>query len=242
MSEIMGAHLITIPATIGLGNVQEVQSQLYLAAETYQRGLELIGDQQLPVAGEAYLGLARIYYEWNDLETAQQHLQQSTELAQELSIRTQIVSSELFLARLKLAYGHDAEAANILAQTEKFVHQHNLVQQMPEVVAVQVRIELRRGYPEAAFYLAQQHNLPLSLARAHLAQGNHSEAIQKFKQVTEICRNQSCEAEPHGHGLFGLAQALLATNGEKHQAIKLAKQAREVFGKHQRVHAAPLGR
>ena len=36
---------------------------------------------------------------------------------------------------------------------------------------------------------------------------------------------------PHGRGLLGLARALVATNGDKDRAIKLAKQAREMFGK-----------
>ena len=80
----------TIVATIGLGNVQEADNQLHLAAETYRRVLQLAGDPPLPVVCEAHLGLARICYEWNDLEAAEQHGQQSLQLARQLEQCRQI--------------------------------------------------------------------------------------------------------------------------------------------------------
>ena len=67
----------TILATTSLGQIQELDNQLYQAAETYRRVLQLAGDQPQPNAGEAHLGLARIFYEWNDLDAAEQHGQQS---------------------------------------------------------------------------------------------------------------------------------------------------------------------
>ncbi len=178
MGRTLGKPLITIPATIGLGNVQEAQNQLFLAAETYRRGLKLAGDQPLPVAAEACLGLARIHYEWNDLESAQHHWKQSTELARKLDITAQIVSCDVFLARLRLAQGQAAEAAEILAHAEHFVRQHDLGRQTPEVAAAQVLTALRRGHLATAVLLVQQHNLPLNRARVHLAQGDPDAALE----------------------------------------------------------------
>ena len=60
LSQASGDIFTTILATIGLGNVQEADNQLSLAAETYRRVLHLAGDQPLPIACEAHLGLARI--------------------------------------------------------------------------------------------------------------------------------------------------------------------------------------
>jgi ATP/maltotriose-dependent transcriptional regulator MalT len=73
LSQASGNIIINISATFGLGNVQETENQIYPAAETYRRDLQLVGGQPLPSAGEAHLGLARICYEWNDLEEASQH-------------------------------------------------------------------------------------------------------------------------------------------------------------------------
>src|SRR4029078_1574980 len=64
LSQASGDIFTTLLATIGLGNVQEADNQLYLAAETYGRILQLAGDQPLQIIYEAHLGLARVLYEW----------------------------------------------------------------------------------------------------------------------------------------------------------------------------------
>ncbi len=74
ISQASGNIIINLSATVGLGNVQETENQLYPAAETYRRVLQLAGDQPLPAACEAYLGLTRICYEWNDLDAAGQRV------------------------------------------------------------------------------------------------------------------------------------------------------------------------
>ncbi len=118
ISQAIGDIFITILATIGLGKVQEADNQLYLAAETYRRVLQLAGDPPLPIACEAHLGLARIFYEWNDLDAAEQHGQQSLQLARQIENIDRFVACEVFLARLKLAQGDVAGAAAMLAQAE----------------------------------------------------------------------------------------------------------------------------
>ena len=139
-------YRITILATICLGQIQELENQLYPAAETYRRVLQLLGDQPPPSAGEAHLGLARIFYEWNDLDAAEQHGQQSLQLARQYDRRIdRFVICEVFLARLKLARGDVAGAAAMLAEAEQSVRQHNFVHRMPEVAAAQVLIVASPG-------------------------------------------------------------------------------------------------
>jgi LuxR family maltose regulon positive regulatory protein len=84
ISEAIGHSIITIMATTGLGNVQKAENQLHLAAQTYRRVLQLAGDPPLPVACEAHLGLARISYEWDDLDAAQKHGQHGVQLARQI--------------------------------------------------------------------------------------------------------------------------------------------------------------
>jgi LuxR family maltose regulon positive regulatory protein len=59
-STSFGASIYTTAATLCLGQVQEADTQLHLAAETYRRVVQLAGDPPQPMAREAYLGLARI--------------------------------------------------------------------------------------------------------------------------------------------------------------------------------------
>jgi LuxR family transcriptional regulator, maltose regulon positive regulatory protein len=187
ISEAIGHSIITIMATTGLGNVQEAENQLHLAAQTYRRVLQLAGDPPLPVACEAHLGLARISYEWDDLDAAQMHGQQGVQLARQIENTDRFVACEVFLARLKLAQGDVAGAASILAEAGQSVRQHNFVHRMPDVAGAQVLTLLRQGNLEAAAQLAQTHQLPISQARVNLARGDPSTALA----VLEPLRRQA---------------------------------------------------
>ena len=187
ISEAIGHSIITIMATTGLGNVQEAENQLHLAAQTYRRVLQLAGDPPLPVACEAHLALARISYEWDDMDAAQKHGQHGVQLARQIENTDRFVACEVFLARLKLAQGDVAGAASILAEAGQSVRQHNFVHRMPDVAGAQVLTLLRQGNLEAAAHLAQTHQLPISQARVNLARGDPSTALA----VLEPLRRQA---------------------------------------------------
>src|SRR5262249_41566812 len=115
LSQAAGDSFNTILANISLGQVQEADNQISLAAETYRHALHLLGEQPLPVACEAHLGLARICYEWNDLDEAWQHAQQGLHLARQFDrVIDRFVICEVLLARLKLAQGDVAGAAALI--------------------------------------------------------------------------------------------------------------------------------
>ena len=188
----------TILAAIGVGNVQEADNELFSAAETYQRILQLAGDQPLQIVYEAHLGMARILYEWNDLDAAEQHGQQSLHLARQYErIIDRFILCEVFLARLKLARGDISGAAALLAEAAQSARQKNFVYRLPDVAAIQVLTLLRQGNLTAAAHLAQVYELPqgqihtslgpghdlcISQARVYLAQGNPSAALTVLEQ------------------------------------------------------------
>ncbi len=105
-----------------------------------------MGDQPLSNAAEAYLGLARICYEWNDMDAAEQHAQQSLQLARQYDrVIDRFIVSEVFLARLQLARGDVNGAAVLLARIEQSARQPNFLLRMPEIAAAQVLVLLRQG-------------------------------------------------------------------------------------------------
>ncbi len=183
ISQASGNNIIYISATTGLGNVQEAENQLYLAAQTYRRVLHLVGDPPLPVACEAHLGLARICYQWNNVDAAQQHGQESLQLARHIENTDRVVACEVFLARLKLAQGDLDGADAILAEAGQFARQHNFVYQIPEVAAAQMLTLLHQGNLAAAAHLAQTHELPISQARVYLGLGDTSAALAVLKPL-----------------------------------------------------------
>jgi LuxR family maltose regulon positive regulatory protein len=221
-----------ILATIGLGMVQEVQNQLYLAADNFRRALQLFGDQPQPIGCEAHIGLARIFYQWNEFDAAQQHGEEGLRLARRFASNVdRSVACQAFLARLKLAQGDVAGASAILAQADQAVREHNFVHQMPLVAAVQVLLLLHQGQLGEAADLAQAHRLPLSQARVNLAQGDPAAALATLEPFREQMEARGWEDEQlkalvlqavarHAHGdddgavlLLGHALALAEPGG-----------------------------
>jgi LuxR family maltose regulon positive regulatory protein len=182
-SQSFGASIYTTAATLGLGQVQEADNQLHLAAESYRRVLRLAGDPPQPIACEAHLGLAHISYQWNDLDAAEQHGHQCLHLTQQMESVDASASYGVFLARLRLARGDVPGAVAVLDAAEAFVRQQNFMFRMPDVAAAQVLVLLRQGDLAAAAQLAATHDLPLSQARVHLAQGDPSAALAVLAPV-----------------------------------------------------------
>jgi LuxR family maltose regulon positive regulatory protein len=99
------------------------------------------------------------------------------------------------------------------------VRQHNFVNQIPEVAAAQVLTLLHQGHLAAAAHLAEKHELPLSQARVHLAQGDTATALA----VLEPLRQQ---VEAKGWADERLKVMVLQAvahhvHGEKDKAVQL---------------------
>ena len=223
ISQASGNIMVTMAATTCLGQVQETENQLYLAAESYQRVLQLAGDPPQPGASEAYLGLARITYQWNDLDTAQQHGQQSLQLARQMENVATPAACGVMLARLKLAQGDVDGAATHLAQAEQFVRQHNFVHLMPEVAAAQVLTMLHQGNLAAAAHLAETHELPISQARVHLAQGDPSTALAVLEPLRQQVEAKGWEDEQLK--VMILQAVAFHALGENEQAVQALGEA-----------------
>jgi LuxR family maltose regulon positive regulatory protein len=219
LSQATDNFILYIGATIGLGTIQEADTQLYLADETYRRVLHLAGDLPQPPALEAHLGLARLSYEWNDLEAALALGQQSVHLARQLENTDKCIAGELVLARLKLAQGDVAGAAAQLAESGLSARQHNLVFRLPEVVAAHVLTLLRQGSLSAAAQLAQTHELPLSHARVHLAQGDPSAALAVLSSWREQVEARGWQDERLK--VMVLQAVALEAHHEEDQAVQL---------------------
>jgi LuxR family maltose regulon positive regulatory protein len=224
LNQASGDTFTTILAMGGLGQVQEADNQLYLAVETYRRVLQLAGDRPLPILSGSHLGLARVFYEWNDLEAAERHGRQSLHLAMQFeSVIDRFVVSEVFLSRLKLAQGDIAGAAAMLAQSSQSARQRNFVHRMPEVAAAQVLTLLHQGDLAAAAHLAQAHDLPLSQARVHLAQRDPATALAMLEPLRQQAEAKGWQDE--WLKVMVLQALALQVHGEKNTAVQLLADA-----------------
>jgi LuxR family maltose regulon positive regulatory protein len=224
ISQASGNIRMNIVATISLGAIQELENHLYQAAETFRGGLQLAGDFPQPFENEAHLGLARIFYEWNDLDAAEQHGQQSLQLARQYDKKIdRFIFGEVFLARLKLARRDVAGAAAMLTETEQSVRQNNFVHRMPEVAAAQVLVLLRQGDLAAAAQLAKAHELPISQARVHLARGDTSSALAVLEPLRQQMEAKGWQDERLK--VMVLQAVALHAHGEKDKAEHVLSDA-----------------
>ena len=224
ISQMTGNNFHKTLASNSLGQIQEDETRLYQAVESYRHVQQLFGDYPLPSASETYLGLARIFYEWNDLDAAQQYGQKALQLARQYDrMIDRFIFSEVFLARLKLVRGDVAGAAAMLAESEQSLRQQNFMVRMPEVAAAQVLVLLRQGDLAAAAHLATTYYLPFSQVRVHLAQGDPYAALA----VLEPLRQQ---AEAKGWAderlkVMVLQSVALYAHGERDKAVQLLGDA-----------------
>jgi len=223
ISQASGNIMILLGATTCLGQVQESENKLNLAAETYRRVLQLAGDPPLPGACEAHLGLARIFYQWNDLDAARRHGQQSLQLARQLENVDTPAASWALLARVKLVRGDAASASVLLAEAEQFLKQHHSAHRMPEVAAIQVLTLLHYEDFKSAAELAEKHSLLISQARVHLKNGDPSSALAvleplRWESETKSWQDQRLKA-------MVLQSLVLQAHGQKEQAVQVLAEA-----------------
>ncbi len=175
MAEACGNRMFTIVPSIALGHLQEEGNHLHLAARTYARALQILGDQPHIVACEIHLGLARILYEWNDLDAAAAHARQGSRLAAALECDSGL-GADVLLAQILLSRAEADAALNLLTQASTTAQTRNQHGGRLAIAHAQVQALLQIGEVIAAAQVAQDHALPLAHAWVLLARGQALQA------------------------------------------------------------------
>jgi LuxR family maltose regulon positive regulatory protein len=220
-SQASGDIVSTLAAATGLGNIFESENQLYKAAESYQHGMLLFRGQ--PIAVGTYLGMARIHYEWNNLEAAEEYGQESLSLARQLKNLDTFTLCGVLLARLRLAQGNIAEATKYISLADQFMRQHDFMHRLPEVADVQVLILLAQGDLDEAADLADKHELHFNQARINLARGETSAALAVLEPLRQEVEAKGWEEERLK--VMVLQAVALFEHGKLEQAVSLLGDA-----------------
>jgi LuxR family transcriptional regulator, maltose regulon positive regulatory protein len=172
----------------GLAAIAELENELRSAAEKYEEAIRRSIELQYPVVSEAYLGLARIAYEWNDLPRARELGERSLELGRQLQHTDRPVVSMALLARVAVAEADLETAERLLSEAQREVREKGFAREAPNVADARVRLALRRGALDEAAEIVAETDAPLAQARVHVARGDGAAALavlEPFRRRSE---------------------------------------------------------
>lgn len=218
-----GNTMISLAALTSLGQINFSDNKLNQAEEYYKKVLQLAGDPPLPVACESHFGLAQIYYQWNDLETAQKHGDLSSQLAKKLENVDTPVKCELVFAQINLARKDINAALENLNTAERLIQSFHFSHLLPDVITIRMLILLNQGNISKAAELVNEHNLPLSQARVNLARGDATSALEILTSYRQEMEHKGwLDEQLKVIILLALTQQSL---GNEDQALKLLEEA-----------------
>jgi len=145
-SRATGNHYAALTALIFQGRVLAVRGQLYEAKGYFESAIQQ--GNEIPINALAYMDLATLHYEWNELDVSDMHLQKAITLCQRGHNNEFLVGSLMIQSRLRAAQGNLAGAEKTLEQAWELVHSGNIPIPTAERVDVaQARLLLAKGEP-----------------------------------------------------------------------------------------------
>jgi LuxR family maltose regulon positive regulatory protein len=243
LSQDLGHHLITLEALGYLAPLLYMQGHLREALELCQHAADRYRDTRgkaLPMAGLVHVPLGILYYETDDLDRAQYHLETGIALCQQLGTVYSTLIGLRTLARLHYARANRDAAWATLETARQLAVQSKNRQRMRLVSAVIAELQLREGHVAAAAHTladlrdaADTFSQHETLAYAHLllAQGHALAAQHALAQFEQTARRQ---------GRNGSLIAIHVVQALAEQALARPAAARERLEQAARM-AAPDG-
>jgi LuxR family maltose regulon positive regulatory protein len=131
-----------------LGQVQRAQGRLGAALQTYQEALKIAaepGGPTLPAAGVAYVGMAELRYEHDELDAALEDATRGVTLAIQLGWTLPLVVGLAVLARIRQARGDRAGALDAIREAEQVQMSPSIVGLLNPLPILRARLALANG-------------------------------------------------------------------------------------------------
>ena len=222
-----------------LGQVQRAQGRLDAAVRTCRRTLEITappGRSAAPAAGAAYVGLAEVAYQRNELDVALQHVTKGIALCRQLVYAAPLATGLVTLAWIRQATGDQAGALDAIGEAAQFAPGPAVNGLLNPVPAERARLLLAQGDLAGAARWTTEKGLGaddeprypsepehLLLARVLLAQGRPGHALALLDRLYAAAVAQDRIGSVIEAG--ALRALALAANGEDADAIAVLAEA-----------------
>jgi LuxR family maltose regulon positive regulatory protein len=212
-----GNLVITIGATISLGQVHARENRLHQATQAFLEALRLAGNPPVPYACEAYLDLAHVQYEQNDLEQARENARRAREVGRQLANADTPGRAALLDAWIDLAEGDQDAASAAVDMAGQIFRERGIQHREPELADAKVGIHVRRGQLTAAMELAREHNLTDRIAQLLLLDGDPSGALATLGVYVQTDDGSAVRTNLTSHVI---AAAALWANGDQERGTE----------------------
>jgi LuxR family maltose regulon positive regulatory protein len=145
LSEAAGRTYLAVFARGILGEALQMQGRLHEAANIQRRALELAsseGGTPAPSAGFSYIGLSRLHYEWDDLDSAMHNAEQGIEIIELGGLVEAIPAGRFILAQVHLARAEIEQAIRTMAKAEQAAQRCGNPYVLARVAAWRMRLRM----------------------------------------------------------------------------------------------------
>jgi LuxR family maltose regulon positive regulatory protein len=187
---------VGVPFLCSQAESRLLQGKLQQAYDLNEQGLALAqaGDHELPLAGFAHVGLAKVLYERNDLAVAAARARTGIQLLGQGGIAEAFGNGHGVLALIRQAMGDDTGALGDAEQGVRLAVASGLPRNISEAWTYRARIWLAQGHvAPAASWIDEMAHLPrgenlaefeeLTAARVLLAQREVSKALALLERL-----------------------------------------------------------
>jgi LuxR family maltose regulon positive regulatory protein len=202
LSRTTGPSHMMLATMIELGHVQRMAGSLHQAAQTFDKALGLAPRRDvrpLPVAGLAYVGLAQVQYEWNDLDGALRNAREGVELTELGGFTSALLSGYARLVEVSLAHADLMGASQALEKAERLAQRHHYPHMAGVLAKLHVRFWVAQGNLAAASQWLREHRSSpgeefdlaqeaeqLAVARVLLALNHPARALTSLSRLREL--------------------------------------------------------
>jgi LuxR family maltose regulon positive regulatory protein len=165
----------TISSAIALAEIDIARGRLHEAMHTYERAVRLATEHGAPRGtADVYAGMSRMYLEWNDLDAAEQYLQQSEELAGQAGLPLNRYRGRVARARLQEARGDLDGALGLLNEAER-LYAGDFFPNVRPIPALKARVWIAQGKLGQAHAWAGEQGLSVE---------DHPTYLREFEHIT----------------------------------------------------------